>query len=287
MAGILDGQVAIVTGAGRGFGRSIALRLAEEGAAVALVSRSQGQLDAVAGEIRAKGGRALAAPADVTSLDEVARAVKTAQIQLGPIDLLVNNAGVPGPFGPIWLADPDRWWNAQAVHIRAPVLFLHEVLPGMVQRKQGRVILVSALAARMAAAYMSAYCTGKIAQSRIVEEVALETKEFGLSAFAIDPGFVFTGIAEETMNDPDAKRWLPGMVERLTEVSKNPTGSGDLERCAQRCVDLASGRYDGLSGRYMELADDLDAMLRGARPHWQAQTGLPPQPSPEQPATRR
>ena len=134
---------------------------------------------------------------------------------------------------------------------------------------------------------MSAYCTGKIAQSRIVEEVALETKEHGLSAFAIDPGFVFTGIAEETMNDPDAKRWLPGMVERLTEVSTNPTGSGDLERCAQRCVDLASGRYDGLSGRYMELADDLDAMLGGARPHWQAQTGLPPQPSPEQPATRR
>ncbi len=286
MAGILDGQVAIVTGAGRGFGRSIALRLAQEGAGVALVSRSQDQLDAVAAEIKAAGGRALAVPADVTSLSDVARAVKTAQIQLGPIDLLVNNAGVPGPFGPIWLADPDRWWSAQAVHIRAPVLFLHEVLPGMVQRKRGRVILVSALAARMAAAYMSAYCTGKIAQSRIVEEVALETREHGLSAFAIDPGFVFTGIADETMNDPDAQRWLPGMVERLQQASKAPL-SDDLARCAQRCVDLASGRFDGLSGRYMELADDLDAMLAGARPHWQALSGPPPQPSPEQPATRR
>ena len=286
MAGILDGQVAIVTGAGRGFGRSIALRLAQEGAGVALVSRSQDQLDAVAAEIKAAGGRALAVPADVTSLSDVARAVKTAQIQLGPIDLLVNNAGVPGPFGPIWLADPDRWWAAQAVHIRAPVLFLHEVLPGMVQRKRGRVILVSALAARMAAAYMSAYCTGKIAQSRIVEEVALETREHGLSAFAIDPGFVFTGIADETMNDPDAQRWLPGMIERLQQVSKAPL-SDDLARCAQRCVDLASGRFDGLSGRYMELADDLDAMLAGAPPHWQAQSGPPAQPSPEQSDTRR
>jgi len=286
MAGQLTGQTALVTGAGRGFGKAIALRLAAEGAAVALVSRSQGQLDAVAAEIVAGGGQAAAVPADVTDRAAVAAAVKAAQDRLGPIDLLVNNAGVPGPFGPLWLADPDRWWAAQAVHIKAPVLFLHQVLPGMVERKAGRVIIVSALAARMAAAFMSAYCTGKIAQSRIVEEVALETKEHGLSIFAIDPGFVFTGIAEETMNDPDAKRWLPGMVERLTAASQTTGADGDLERCAQRCVDLASGRYDGLSGRYMELADDLDAMLAGARPHWQS-AGPPPQPSPENSSTHR
>ena len=286
MTGILDGQVAIVTGAGRGFGKAIALRLASEGAAVALVSRSRGQLDAVAGEIGAAGGRAEAIPADVTDRAEVASAVKAAEAALGPISLLINNAGVPGPFGPIWLADPDRWWAAQAVHIKAPVLFLHEVLPGMTERRAGRVIIVSALAARMAAPYMSAYCTGKIAQSRLIEEVALETKDQGIAAFAIDPGFVFTGIAEETMNDPDAKRWLPFMVERLQTASEAPNASGDLQRCAQRCVDLASGRYDGLSGRYMELADDLDGMLKGARPHWQS-AGPPPQPAPENSSTRR
>ena len=81
---------------------------------------------------------------------------------------------------------------------------------------------------------------------------------------------------------PALRSTMPGMVERLKEVSRTPNATGDLERCAQRCVDLASGRYDGLSGRYMELADDLDAMLGGARPHWQTQ-GPPPQPSPEQP----
>jgi NAD(P)-dependent dehydrogenase (short-subunit alcohol dehydrogenase family) len=286
MAGQLQGQTALVTGAGRGFGKAIALRLAAEGAAVALVSRSQAQLEAVASEIEAAGGRAAVAPADVTDRAAVAAAVTTAQSRLGPISLLVNNAGVPGPFGPLWLADPDRWWAAQAVHIRAPVLFMHEVLPGMVERRSGRVIIVSALAARMAAAFMSAYCTGKIAQSRIVEEVALETREHGLSIFAIDPGFVFTGIAEETMNDRDAQRWLPNMVERLKAASQSEGADGDLARCAQRCVDLASGRYDGLTGRYMELADDLDAMLAGARPHWQTQ-GPPPQPSPENSSTHR
>jgi NAD(P)-dependent dehydrogenase (short-subunit alcohol dehydrogenase family) len=286
MAGELQGQAAIVTGAGRGFGRSIALRLAEEGASVALVSRSRGQLEAVAEEIKARGGKAVVAPADVTDRASVAAAVKAAEAAQGPTTLLVNNAGVPGPFGPLWEIDPDAWWSSQAVHIKAPVLFMREVVPGMIARKSGRIVIVSALAARMAAAYMSAYCTGKIAQSRLVEELALEGKDHGVKAFAIDPGFVFTGIAEETMNDPGAKKWLPFMVERLTEQSTKPNASGDLERCAQRCVDLASGRYDGLSGRYMELPDDLDAMLKGARPHWQSQ-GLPPQPSPEQPPTRR
>ncbi len=286
MAGMLQGQTAIVTGAGRGFGKAIAQRLAAEGAAVTLVSRSRNQLDAVAAGIKANGGEALAAAADVTDAKSVAAAVRAAEAAHGPTTLLVNNAGVGGPFGPIWLADPERWWAAQAVHIKAPVLFLHEILPGMVERKAGRVIIVSALAARMAAAYMGAYCTGKIAQSRIIEEVALETRAHGLAAFAIDPGFVFTGLADDTMNDPDAQRWLPGMVERLKEASQAPGPSGDLDRCAQRCVDLASGRYDGLSGRYMELPDDLDAMLAGARPHWQAD-GPPMNPSPENSSTRR
>ena len=286
MAGILEGQTAIVTGAGRGFGRAIAARLAAEGAKVALVARSKDQLQQTADEIHAGGGQALVLPGDVTGRGEVEAVVRRAEAGFGPVDLLVNNAGVGPPFGPVWDMDPDEWWRAQEVHIKAPYLFLHAVLPGMVERKRGRVVVVSALAARMAAAYMSAYCTGKIAQTRLVEEVALEAGPHGVFAFAIDPGFVFTGIAETTMNDPGAQKWLPGMVERLKQQSQTPGGDGDLARCAQRVVDLASGRYDGLNGRYMELADNLDAMLGGARPHWQTQ-GPPPQPSPEQPATRR
>lgn len=285
MAGILDGQVAIVTGAGRGFGKAIAKRLAAEGAAVGLVSRSKDQLELAASEIIEAGGKAVVATTDVTNRDDVAQAVVATESHLGPITLLVNNAGVPGPFGPLSEIDPDRWWAAQAVHIKAPVLFLNEILPGMITRRAGRIIIVSALAARMAAAYMSAYCTGKIAQSRLVEEVALENKDHGISAFAIDPGFVFTNLANETMHDPAAQRWLPGMVERLKAQSDHPN-TRDLDRCAQRCVDLASGRYDGLSGRYMELPDDLDAMLKGARPHWQ-KDGPPMTPSPENTSTRR
>jgi len=104
--GILEGQVAVVTGAGRGFGQAIAERLAAEGANVALLSRSLVQLDEVAGAIRAAGGKAIAVRCDVTDPHSIQHAVDKVEELLGPVDLLVNNAGVPGPFGPIWEVDP-------------------------------------------------------------------------------------------------------------------------------------------------------------------------------------
>jgi NAD(P)-dependent dehydrogenase (short-subunit alcohol dehydrogenase family) len=260
----LAGQVAIVTGSGRGFGKSIAERFAAEGAAVTVTARSKNELDAVVAEIEAAGGKALAVPGDVRRREDVARVVRETEARFGPVSLLVNNAGTPGPFGPIWEVDAESWWRAQEIHIKAPMLYLQHVLGGMTKRKRGRIIIVSAIASRMVAPYLSAYCVGKIAQTRIVEEVAVETKALGVSIFAIDPGFVFTGIAEETMNSPDAQRWLPQMVERLKERKSEPDADLDLGRCAQRCVDLASGRYDALSGRYMELPDDLDEMVRQA-----------------------
>jgi NAD(P)-dependent dehydrogenase (short-subunit alcohol dehydrogenase family) len=262
----LQGQVAIVTGAGRGFGRAIALRLAQEGAAVTVTARTRSQLDETAGQIVAAGGRAHAVVADVTVPGQVERVVSETRERFGGLSLLVNNAGVPDPFGPIWSIDPDAWWAAQEVHIRAPVLFLRASLAGMVAAKAGRVIIVSAAAAHRTAPHLSAYCVGKTAQARLAQLVAAETKDHGVSVFAIDPGFVFTELANQTLASPDAQRWLPGMVQRLRERQQLADGDRDLARCAQRCVDLASGRYDALSGSYMELDDDLDAWLAGKPP---------------------
>jgi len=258
----LTGQVAVVTGGGRGFGRAIAERFAREGAAVTLTSRTRTELEEVAHGIRSRGGRAIAVPGDVTEPRDVDRVVADTERAFGPVSLLVSNAGVPGPFGPLWTVDPEAWWRAQQVHIRAPFLYLRRVLPGMTERRAGRIIIVSALASRVVAPYLSAYCVGKIAQTRITAEAAAETRELGVSVFAIDPGFVFTGMAEETMDSPDAQRWLPGMVARIRARRDSPDRDADLARCAQRCLALASGRYDALSGRYLELGDDIDAMLR-------------------------
>lgn len=263
--GVLQGQVAMVTGAGRGFGQAIAGKLASEGAQVALLSRSLPQLDHVAEAIRAAGGKAIAVRCDVTDPHSIEHAVAVAEQLLGPIDLLVNNAGVPGPFGPIWEVDPDEWWKAQAVHIRAPMLFLARVLPGMIERGRGRAICVSAIASRMVAPNLSAYCTGKIAQNRVVAEAAAELAGTGVAVFAIDPGFVFTELARETMENPEAQKYLSGMVERLRKAENDPAAQNDLARCAQRVLDLASGKYDALSGGYYELPDDLDEALAKAK----------------------
>ena len=264
MGEMLQGQVAIVTGAGRGFGRAIAMRFAGEGAAVALTSRSLPELESAVEDIGRIGGRAIAVEGDVTNPADVDRVVAATEKELGPVSILVSNAGVPGPFGPVWSVNPEQWVAAQYVHIRAPFYYMQRVMPGMTQRRAGTVILVSAIASRIVAPYLSAYCLGKIAQTRLAAVAAAEAREFGVNVYSIDPGFVYTGMAEETANHPDAQRWLPGMVDRLKSVRESPHRNADLVRCAQRCLDLASGRYAALSGRYLELGDDLDAAVRDA-----------------------
>ena len=259
--GILGGQVALVTGAGRGFGRAIAERFAAEGAAVALLARSLAQIDEVASAIRTAGGHAIGVRCDVTDAASVEHAVAKTEELLGPVDLLVNNAGVPGPFGPIWQVDPDEWWRAQAIHIRAPMLFMHHVLPSMVERDRGRVICVSAIASRIVAPNLSAYCTGKIAQNRLVAEAAAELAGSSVAVFAIDPGFAATQLARDTAADPEARKYFQPLIERIESVPHAYGTDPDLACCAQRCVDLAWGRYDALSGGYFELPDDLDAEL--------------------------
>ena len=259
--GIPDARVAIVTGAGRGFGRAIAERLAGEGAKVALLARTEGQLGEVAEVIAAAGGTALGIACDVTDPASVERAVSRAESELGPVGILVSNAGVPGPFGPLWEVDPEEWWRAQAVHIRAPMLLLHRLLPGMIERGRGHAVCVSAKAARIVAPNLSAYCTGKIAQNRLVAEAAAELEGTGVAVFAIDPGFVPTQLARETMDDPAAQKHLGGMVERLREREADPAAQADLARCAERVLALVSGKYDALTGNYYELDDDLDAAV--------------------------
>jgi NAD(P)-dependent dehydrogenase (short-subunit alcohol dehydrogenase family) len=259
--GILSGQVALVTGGGRGFGRAIAERFAAEGAAVALLARSLVELEGVAQTIRMAGGQAIGVRCDVADTASVEHAIGKVTELLGPIDLLVNNAGVPGPFGPIWRVDPDEWWRAQTIHIRAPMLFMHHVLPGMVARDRGRVICVSAIASRLVAPNLSAYCTGKIAQNRLVAEAAAELADSAVAVFAIDPGFAATQLARDTAADPEARKYFAPLIERIESHPHEYGQDPDLARCAQRCLDLASGRYDALSGGYFELPDDLDQAL--------------------------
>jgi NAD(P)-dependent dehydrogenase (short-subunit alcohol dehydrogenase family) len=260
--GVLDGRVAIVTGAGRGFGRAIARHLAGAGAAVAVTARTASQLAETAALIEKEGGKVIAVPGDVTHRRDVEKVVAETEGKLGPVAILVNNAGVPDPFGPIGVVDPDHWWKTQEVHVRAPMLYISAVFPGMKQRHRGCIINISAKAAYVLAPNLSAYCLAKTAQNRMVEFIAAESGGEGIRAFAMDPGFVVTRLAEDTMNSPDAQRWLPEMVKHLRIRKTDKDAEGDLDRAGQRCVDLASGKYDALSGSFIEPHDDLDELLK-------------------------
>jgi NAD(P)-dependent dehydrogenase (short-subunit alcohol dehydrogenase family) len=266
MPKILSSQIALITGAGRGIGKGIALRFAAEGAAVALTSRNKAQLDQVAGEIESAGGRALAVAGDVTRRADVERIVKTVTEKLGPITLLVNNAGIAGPYGPIGVVDPEAWWAAQQVHVLAPMLFMTAVLPGMTERRAGRIINISSPRCHMNTPALSAYSLGKASANRLTELVANEVKESGVVAFALDPGSIMTEMADETMGNPDAQRWVPKMVERLNQMKGKISPNEGMDWCTNRCVGLASGKYDALAGRYIDRTEDPDELLKQPPP---------------------
>jgi NAD(P)-dependent dehydrogenase (short-subunit alcohol dehydrogenase family) len=262
----LAGHVALITGGGRGFGKAIAKAFAAAGAAVTITARTTRQIDDTVAEIKASGGRAFAVPGDVTSRKDAERVVGAAQRHFGPTTLLVNNAGVAGPFGPIGLLDPDEWWAAQAVHVRGPFLFMTGVLPEMIRARRGRIINIASLGGTRIEPNLSAYCIGKGAEIRLTEQVAAEVREHGISAFAIEPGTVYTDMAESTINDPHAQRYVPGMLEFLKVVRDKEDPAKGFARCASMCIRLASGRYDGLSGRYLTPEDDFDALLKQPPP---------------------
>jgi 3-oxoacyl-[acyl-carrier protein] reductase len=261
MAGKLEGQTALVTGAGRGFGKAIALGLADEGAAVTVTARSRDQLDVTVAEIESADGRALAVAGDVTNRADVTRVAAAAQKKFGPLTILVNNAGVTGPFGPSWAADPDEWWHAQEVIVRGTVLFMNAVMPGMVERRKGRVINVASLGGVWFTPHLSCYGVAKAAQIRVSEYAAAEAKEHDVQVFAVEPGTVITDMAEATMVSPSARKWVPRMVEHLKQLKATGDPSKGLARCAEMCVDLSSGRYDALAGRFLLPKDDFDTLL--------------------------
>jgi NAD(P)-dependent dehydrogenase (short-subunit alcohol dehydrogenase family) len=183
----LDGRVALVTGGGRGVGRAVALALAARGAAVAVLARTAGQVEAVAGEIAAAGGRGLAVAAGV---DEAAEAVARVEASLGPVDVLVNNAGVIDPVAPLWRTDPVVWLESLTINLGGPYLMARAVVPGMVGRGWGRIVNVSSGAARGAVTGWSAYCAAKAGLDHLTRVLAAELAGQGVSVNAVYPGLV-------------------------------------------------------------------------------------------------
>jgi NAD(P)-dependent dehydrogenase (short-subunit alcohol dehydrogenase family) len=198
----------------------------------------------------------LAVVADVSDTASVERMAREVKRTLGPVDLLVNNAGTLGPLGPIWEADPGDWWHSIEVNLRGPYLCSQALLPGMIARRHGRIINVSTSAATVAVAHMGAYVIGKTALIRFTENLAAELKNSGVSVFAIDPGTVRTAMTEHVLGSEAGRKWLP-WFHKLFDGGRDVPA----EKAAQLVVQLASGRADALSGRFIDVAEDLAKLL--------------------------
>jgi 3-oxoacyl-[acyl-carrier protein] reductase len=205
MSGELEGRSALVTGAGRGIGRAIALGLAAEGARVALLARSIDQLSEVASTISAAGGVALVMPTDIGDSVAIDQAVTMVLAKFGAIDILVNDAAIVAPLGPTSSVDADAWTVALEVNVVGPFRLTQAVLPGMVARGWGRVANVSSgIAAHPAAMVgMNAYAASKAALEAHTLNLAAELAGTGITVNVYRPGSVDTAMQGWIRTQPE------------------------------------------------------------------------------------
>jgi NAD(P)-dependent dehydrogenase (short-subunit alcohol dehydrogenase family) len=236
----LAGTVALVTGGGRGIGRGIALELTRAGARVAVSARTREQGEATAAEIDG-----LAIQADVSQREDVERMVATAEAELGPLDLLVANAGIALWEEAGWELEPEEWWHVLEVNVLGVYLCCRTVIPGMIDRGGGRIVNVASGAAYLPGSTSTAYAASKAAVHRFSETLAAQLRPHGIPVFSISPGLVRTDLIGGHFGD-DAPWTPPELAPRLVRA-------------------LASGRLDALSGRYLHAEhDDIDDVAERA-----------------------
>ena len=253
-----NSPVTLVTGAGRGIGRAVAVRLAREGHRLGLVARSAGELATTVELAGAAGADALAVAGDITDPAAVDRVCAAVERGLGPVEVLVNNAGYFGAVGTFLDSDPGQWWRVLETNLRGPALLDHRLLPGMLARGHGRVITVNSLAAVVDDPVTGScgYAVSKAAVLRLDAALARELAGTGVRVFSISPGLVRTAMSKLR---PD--------IDELPDEAFVPAALA-----ADRIAALATGRYDALHGRFLHARDDFDALLESVAGQPKART---------------
>jgi NAD(P)-dependent dehydrogenase (short-subunit alcohol dehydrogenase family) len=261
----LADTVALITGGGRGIGRLLGQALAGAGAYVGLIARSAGELAESVRLITEAGGQAAAATADASSPAAIKRAISEMHDQLGPVSLLVNNAGIGGPVGNAWDVAPDAWWQTIEVNLGSAFLCTRLVLPGMAARGAGRIINVTSNAGVLRWPQSPAYAVSKAATIKLTENVAAEARRSGVGIFSVDPGLLPIGLSAGAV----AGTATPGSSEARRDAwirRQLAAGRGAEPASVSRLViRLAAGDADELSGCHLSVHDDLDTMLALAR----------------------
>ena len=262
--GLLSGKVAVVTGAGRGIGRAVALALAAEGAAVAASARSSPEISGTAAAIRNAGGQAVAIPVDVARQDMVDAMFARTRQELGPVDILVNNAAAAGPVGLLWETDASDWLETLDVNVLGMVRCVRAVLPDMISRRSGKIIIVGSGAGREETipcmpGEFAAYCVSKAAVNYLAVSLAHSVREYGINVNCVGVG-AQTRLSHEhqTMLAQSRGRPEPTAWEQLPSEERVLP-----EENVALFVFLASSLSDHIAGQYVEANSLPDAMRRG------------------------
>lgn len=261
--GSLNNEVAVVTGAGRGIGRAIVLALAAAGASVCAIARNKEEVDTVVAEIKSSYGTpGMSIAADVSDKSAASKIVSEVENTLGPVSILINNAGVTR-YNPFELEDPiDDWWRVMEVNLLGPVSLTRAVLPGMLERKHGTILSTSSTSGSLDIPFNTAYATSKAAIIKFHQDLDVEVRDRGIRNFTVHPGSVQTGLSqsEGAVNQAVMQRY-PAMAEGFTAFQDYVFETPEL--AANTFVALcAEPRTNVLSGKYIDSQFDLEGVVQ-------------------------
>ena len=250
----LEGKAALVTGASRGIGRAIALRLAEEGCRVGLFDLDGAGAGTTAGMVRAAGGTVAVATGSVAVRSDVARGLERFERDLGSPDILVNNAGILRA-DPVAALTEQAWRDTFAVNVDGVFFWCQAVLPGMQARRKGVIVNMASFAGKKGQPTLSAYCASKFAVIGFTQSLALETAEQGIRVNAVCPGIIVnTGMRSE-IEDYNAAHGRPGVDERTNAIPMRR--AGEPEDVARVVAFLASAEAGYMTGQAINVTGGL------------------------------
>jgi NAD(P)-dependent dehydrogenase (short-subunit alcohol dehydrogenase family) len=249
----IKGKSVLITGAGRGIGKRLAMGFAAEGAWVGLLARSQSELDLAKLEIEQAGGKALRLRADVREPEELAHAVERMQSTFGGLDVLIAAAAVQGPIGPFLSSKPKAWNETVEINLIGVANSCRVALPPMIEKRSGKIILISGGGAASARPNFTAYAASKTAVVRFGENLAAEVGDHNIQVNIIAPGAVYSTMTDEILRAGEEKA---GRKETEDAEQVRITGGVPAEKQIALALFLASQRSNHISGKLIHVNDD-------------------------------